>query len=212
MFTHLSQNIHKQRSFPVRYFWEYVNMMFNKPDQERIKTLGPDRACAEWVLRNGGKVTWSNGKQLADYNLLPPESQSVPKVVTIDGSESSISHYGFAHLSMYITNPYDVGIVFIKSCSICRILGGCTMLQRIILHDNKYIDDRAMKGLEYGKDTLEFVQVSKCYNVTDVGVKEIKLLTNLKTLVLFNLSGVSDLEECKQYLKSQMPNCKVLGN
>ncbi|OWR52031.1 ATP synthase H+ transporting [Danaus plexippus plexippus] len=163
-------------------------MMFNKPDQERIKTLGPDRACAEWVLRNGGKVTWSNGKQLADYNLLPPESQSVPKVVTIDGSESSISHYGFAHLS------------------------GCTMLQRIILHDNKYIDDRAMKGLEYGKDTLEFVQVSKCYNVTDVGVKEIKLLTKLKTLVLFNLSGVSDLEECKQYLKSQMPNCKVLGN
>ncbi|CAG9562745.1 unnamed protein product [Danaus chrysippus] len=101
MFTNLSKNVHKQRSFPVRYFWEYVNMMFNKPDEERIKTLGPDRACAEWVLRNGGKVTWSNGKQLADYNLLPPETQSVPKLVTIDGSESSISHYGFAHLSMY---------------------------------------------------------------------------------------------------------------
>lgn len=87
----------------VRYFWEYVNMMFNKPDPDRIKSLGPDRACAEWVLRNGGKVVWTDGKQLDDYNLLPPETQSVPKIVAIDGTDSSISHYGFPHLSMKIS-------------------------------------------------------------------------------------------------------------
>lgn len=74
-------------------------MMFNKPDPERIKNVGPDRACAEWVLRNGGKVVWSDGRKLDDYNLLPSDEQSVPKIVEIDGSESSISHYGFPHLS-----------------------------------------------------------------------------------------------------------------
>ncbi|XP_039754911.1 ATP synthase subunit s, mitochondrial [Pararge aegeria] len=171
----------------VRYFWEYVNMMFNKPDPERIKSLGPDRACAEWVLRNGGKVVWANGKKLDDYNLLPPETQSVPKIVVIDGTDSSISHYGFSHLS------------------------GCTKLEKIILHNNKYIDDRAMKGLSYGLATLSYVQVSECVNVGDQGLKEIKALNSLQTLILFNLSGVTDLEECKQYLQSQLPNCKILG-
>ncbi|XP_047531251.1 ATP synthase subunit s, mitochondrial [Vanessa atalanta] len=176
----------RSKAFPVRSFWEYVNMMFNKPDPERIKTLGPDRACAEWVLRNGGKIIWSDGKKLEDYNSLPPEEQSVPKIVTIDGSDSSISHYGFPHLS------------------------GCTMLEKIILHNNKYIDDRAMKGLSYGDATLKHAQVSECVNVTDVGLKDIKCLTKLNTLVLFNLSSVNNLDECKQYLQSQLPSCKIL--
>ncbi|XP_023938365.1 ATP synthase subunit s, mitochondrial isoform X2 [Bicyclus anynana] len=188
VFFNVQKNISIPKVQPVRHFWEYVNMMFNKPDPERIKLLGPDRACAEWVLRNGGKVVWSNGKVLEDYNLLPPESQSVPKVVVIDGTDSSISHYGFSHLS------------------------GCTKLEKIILHNNKYIDDRAMKGLSYGLATLTSVQVSECANVRDAGLKEIKALKNLQTLILFKLLSVSDLDECKQYLQSQLPKCKILGN
>ncbi|XP_050348268.1 ATP synthase subunit s, mitochondrial isoform X2 [Nymphalis io] len=183
-------NLHdnfRRKAIPVRSFWEYVNMMFNKPDPERIKTLGPDRACAEWVLRNGGKIIWSDGKKLEDYNSLPPEEQSVPKIVAIDGSDSSISHYGFPHLS------------------------GCTMLEKIILHNNKYIDDRAMKGLAYGDATLKYAQVSECVNVTDIGLKEIRVLTKLNTLVLFKLSSVNNLDDCKQYLQSQLPSCKILG-
>ncbi|XP_068633981.1 ATP synthase subunit s, mitochondrial isoform X2 [Battus philenor] len=132
-----------------RSFWEYVNMMFNKPDPERIKTVGPDRACAEWVLRNGGKVTWADD--------------------------------------------------------------GCTMLKKIILHENKYIDNRALKGLEYGKEALGFVQVSKCVNVTDSGLKELTALKNLETLILYDLISVKDLQGCKQYLSSELPKCKVLG-
>lgn len=90
------------RNNQVRTFWEYVNMMFNKPDPDRIQQVGPDRACAEWVLKNGGKVVWADGKKLADYNALPPEEQGVPKLLEIDGSDSSISHYGFSHLSEYL--------------------------------------------------------------------------------------------------------------
>ncbi|VVC94070.1 unnamed protein product [Leptidea sinapis] len=171
----------------VRYFWEYVNMMFNKPDPDRIKTVGPDRACAEWVLRNGGKVVWANGKALADYNSLPPDSEAVPKVAEIDGSESSISHYGFPHLD------------------------GCVELWKITLHDNKYIDDRAMKGLEHGKEALKHLQVSKCVNVTDEGLKDLISLSKLQTLVLYNLPSVNKLEECTQIIVNKLPNCKIIG-
>ncbi|XP_026318725.1 ATP synthase subunit s, mitochondrial [Hyposmocoma kahamanoa] len=171
----------------TRSFWEYVNMMFNKPDPARILLVGPDRACAEWVLRNGGKVVWTDGKRLEDYNNLPAEDVPVPKLKEIDGSDSSISHYGFAHLA------------------------GCTKLEKIILHNGNYIDDRALKGLSYGKDTLTYVQVTKCVDVHDSGIKELQALRKLQTLILYDLINVENLEACKQYLKSQLPNCDIQG-
>ncbi|XP_047990609.1 ATP synthase subunit s, mitochondrial [Leguminivora glycinivorella] len=171
----------------VRCFWEYVNMMFNKPDAERIKLVGPDRACAEWVLRNGGSVEWVGGQKLADYNLLPANDRPVPKLAVIDGTDSSISHYGFAHLI------------------------GCTKLYKIILHKSSYIDDRALKGLSHGKDSLTQVQVSDIDDVSDAGVKNLKDCHKLQNIVLFNLKNVNDMEECIQYLASQLPNCKIQG-
>lgn len=160
-------------------------MMFNKPDTDRIKKFGPDRACAEWVLRNGGKIVWVNGSTIRDYNLLPPESLGVPKVLEIDGSDSSISHYGFPHLM------------------------GCTKLTKITLHNDDYIDDRAIKGLAYGKSTLTHVQVSKCVNVTDAGLKEIKALRKLQHLVLYGLISVENMEECKLVIQAHLPKCKI---
>lgn len=69
-----------------------------------------------------------------------------------------------------------------------------------------------MKGLSYGMATLSHVQVSACANVLDQGVKDIQALKKLQTLVLFQLDSVSDLEECKRYLQSKLPKCKILGN
>lgn len=92
-----------------------------------------------------------------------------------------------------------------------HFVGGCTMLRKIILHKNKYIDDRAMKELSNGKETLLHVQVSECINVTDLGLKEVKELRNLETLVIYGLSGVKNFEECKKYLQALLPKCKILG-
>lgn len=68
-----------------------------------------------------------------------------------------------------------------------------------------------MKGLSYGKDTLTYVQVTKCVDVNDSGIKELQALRKLKTLVLYDLTNVDNLEDCKQYLKSQLPNCDIQG-
>lgn len=85
------------------------------------------------------------------------------------------------------------------------------MLSKIILHNNIYIDDRALKGLAFGRSTLTHVQVSKCNNVTDAGLKELKALGNLQNLVLFNLISVENLEECKKFLQMSLPKCKIQG-
>lgn len=107
----------------TRSFWEYVNMMFNKPDPARILLVGPDRACAEWVLRNGGKVVWTDGKRLEDYNNLPSEDVPVPKLKEIDGSDSSISHYGFPHLGK------NINLFHQRFSKILQILTGVKILQ-----------------------------------------------------------------------------------
>lgn len=96
-------------------------------------------------------------------------------------------------------------------CLYFILLGDCTQLWKIILHDNKYIDNRAMKELEHGKNTLTHVQVSQCINVSDAGLKELSNLTKLQTLVLFNLTSVTNLEDCIKQLHSSLPNCKIIG-
>lgn len=87
------------------------------------------------------------------------------------------------------------------------ILGGCTELKKIILHNSTYIDDRAMKGMAYGKDTLTHVQVSECKGVTDEGVKELHVLNKLESLVLFKLASVESIQSCKEYLTTYLPKC-----
>lgn len=68
-----------------------------------------------------------------------------------------------------------------------------------------------MKGLAHGQETLTYVQVSQCINVTDVGLKDINVLKKLKTLILFDLGSVEDVTSCMQYLKTQLPNCDIKG-
>lgn len=91
------------------------------------------------------------------------------------------------------------------------ISGGCKFLKKIILHNDYYIDDRAMKGLSYGKSTLLHVQVSKCPSVTDNGLKEIRVMDKLQTLVLFDLQNVSNMNECIKYLQTHLPKCNIKG-
>lgn len=85
------------------------------------------------------------------------------------------------------------------------------MLQKIILHKATYIDDRALRGLLHAKDTLTHLQISECAQVTDAGIKELKDLQKLHTLILYKLASVDNNEDCKQFLKSHIPKCNIMG-
>lgn len=70
-------------------------------DESRIKEVGPDRACAEWLLRCGAGVKWDKGpdEYLRDYNSLPAGNYRALKIGEIDATNSAIMHIGFPHFS-----------------------------------------------------------------------------------------------------------------
>lgn len=73
------------------------NFPCSRVDDKRIAEVGPDRACAEWLMRNGAFVKWTNDSEfLKDYNLLPPEGY-IRYIKEIDATDSSIMHYGFEY-------------------------------------------------------------------------------------------------------------------
>lgn len=171
-----------------RQLWEWVNMMFNKVDEGRRKEFGPDRTCAEWVLRNGGIIKWKGAAEyLRNYNELPLEGTRF-FVKEIDATDSSISHYGFKHFE------------------------GCKYIDKVILHQCGYIEDVALKYFTYLSDSLKHLQISSCRNVTCEGLYSLESLKNLNQLILHDLPYVKEQEKVFEMLKIKLPNCKIQFN
>ena len=84
----------------------HFNFLFIRPDRERIKVIGAERACAEWLLRCGGAVKWDKGARwLRDYNSLPSEGQKFfPHIqeVLLDGA--SVMDVGFEHFGEFYSS------------------------------------------------------------------------------------------------------------
>nr|CAD7567203.1 unnamed protein product [Timema californicum] len=77
-----------------------VMMMVMMVDSDRIKEVGPDRACAEWLMKNGAFVKWENESDfLKNYDCLPPEDDR-RHIVEVDATEASITYLGFAHFRL----------------------------------------------------------------------------------------------------------------
>ena len=71
-------------------------------DEERVRLAGPDRAAAEWVLRNGGAIKWTTtSNRLDDYNMLPTTQFENYKLEEIDLSGTDVIGLGFEHLSNF---------------------------------------------------------------------------------------------------------------
>ncbi|XP_066593177.1 ATP synthase subunit s, mitochondrial isoform X2 [Prorops nasuta] len=129
---------------PLFYWLTYI---FNRVDRERIKEVGPDRACAEWLLRNGAFVRWKNNDEyLKDYNVLIAE-QEQQFIEAVDATDSAISYIGFPHFQ------------------------NCKYIQEVKLINCLYIEDSAMKLLSILKESLTDLEVSKCDSVTEEGLK-----------------------------------------
>ncbi|XP_053696181.1 ATP synthase subunit s, mitochondrial [Sabethes cyaneus] len=168
-----------------RNFWGWVNMMFNRVDEKRLKVVGPDRLCAEWLLRNGAKVKFVNVPHVQQhYNLLPEESVRT-LVEELDGTESGIMHIGFDHLK------------------------GLKHLRKVKLHKCVYLQDQALAKLALVADTLEELEVSSCKNITDHGLLCLRELKKLKQLVTYELPYVKDLKSVETQLKQGLPECRL---
>lgn len=175
--THLIKN--------TRNFWHWINIIFNKVDEDRRKLFGPDRTCAEWLLRNGAAVKFrGNPEYLHDYNSLPLEGITL-YIQEVDATDSSIMHYGFPHFV------------------------GCKFIEKVIFDKCSYLEDLALHKLDPLQETLKYLQVSRCGNISENGLEGLKSLSKLQTLLLFDLQSVKDKKAAVESLKRKLPQCKI---
>ncbi|CAO1412901.1 unnamed protein product [Diamesa serratosioi] len=164
-------------------------MMFNKVDNDRLKSIGYNRSCVEWLLRNGACARLTSNSTIlhCDYNAIPPESTKF-FIKEIEAIDSGISGIGFPHLK------------------------GCVKLDRISLNNCTYIEDEALYQLEDCKASLKILEINGCKNITDDGVRSLAKLTNLQKLVLSNLPYVKDFKSLEKELKEALKECDITIN
>lgn len=168
-----------------KQLWEWINIMFNKVDEERLKLHGPDRTCAEWLLRNGASVKWQGSDVfLTNYNRLPPEGTKL-FIKEVDGTESSIKHYGFPHFD------------------------GCKYIDTLILNKCYHVEDKALEYLYLLEASLTYLQISSCRNISANGLLHLSKLRNLKKLILFDLPYVRNKQKTTSKLQEILPNCSI---
>lgn len=79
----------------------------------RIEAVGPDRACAEWLMRNGAYVRWHGQPTFVKhYNNLPlDEKDKTPYYIEeVDATDAAISHHGFPYFSRGFHNWHTFSI------------------------------------------------------------------------------------------------------
>lgn len=93
----------------INYILYVFVLCFTKSslDNNRIKEVGPNMACAEWLMKNGAQVRWKGCKEfVSHYDCLPHNNCASHYQFKIEqvyaGREASISHIGFLHFSTYL--------------------------------------------------------------------------------------------------------------
>ncbi|KAI4804094.1 hypothetical protein KUCAC02_025736, partial [Chaenocephalus aceratus] len=178
-----------QRESSRRHFWGWLNAVFNKVDYERIQTVGPDRAAAEWLLRCGAKVRFQGlDRWQHDYNALPTGPLGRFKIQGIDATESCIMYRGFDHLD------------------------GLQHLEEIKLNRCIYIEDTCLERLstiENLQQSLLRMEVVSCGNVTDKGLIALHKLRNLELLFLSDLPAIRDRKTTVSRLQTALPKLDI---
>lgn len=174
----------------IRHFYGWLNNIFNQVDVARIKDVGPDRACAEWLLRCGAVVKWKGKDNLVtDYNSLPVGNFRALKIESVDATDSAIMEAGFSHFK------------------------DLEFFHKLKLKNCIYLTDESMGHLVFNtKDRIEWLELSDNGNVTDAGVKHLRKLSKLKFLKLENLQGVRNPSEVLERLKKDLPCCEIVYN
>ncbi|CAO2586487.1 ATP synthase subunit s, mitochondrial [Lemmus lemmus] len=180
------------RSCDSRYFWEWLNTVFNKVDYERIRDVGPDRAASEWLLRCGAKVRYcGHQKWLQDYNNLPGGSMDRYKIQAIDATDSCIMDIGLEHME---------GLEHVEKITLCKC---------------HYIEDNCLQRLsqlEKLRKSLLEMEIIACGNVTDNGIIALRHFRNLRYLFLSDLPGVKDKDNLTQVFKTALPSLELKLN
>ncbi|KAL9918399.1 ATP synthase subunit s, mitochondrial [Glossina fuscipes fuscipes] len=167
-----------------RSVWGFVAIAFNRVDMDRLMKVGPNRLCAEWLLKNGGAIRTKGNPDilLKNYNLLPPESDKF-LIKVADATGSSIMKIGLQHFN------------------------GCKHIDTVIIHSCRHLEEDGLNDIVYLTQSLKVLQVSDCGNINDQGLMVIGKLKNLELLKIYHMPAVKNMENVKNQLQEMLPNC-----
>ncbi|UJR31520.1 hypothetical protein I4U23_019009 [Adineta vaga] len=169
-----------------RQFFSWLNIVWNRYDQKRVQEIGPDRACAEWLLRCSGSVRFKNCHSItADYNSIPTGASSQQKLEEIRAVKACITSDGFAYLK------------------------GLTDLKKVHLEKCDQVGDGTIVRLKQVKDTLESIALIDLPQITEDGVGNLTDLKNLKQIDLARLPGIRNRDGIIKLLNNELPECTV---
>lgn len=170
----------------IRPFWHFVYFAFNRVDVQRLAEVGPDRCCAEWILRNGGAIGLVDrpNSLITNYNSLPSAKCANPfHLHTIVADDIGLLSIGFDHLN------------------------GCEHLQSVKLVKCEHIQDDAMHKLDAVKASLRDLEIRRCANISREGLLRLGELKELQQLTVADMRLVPDLEELESVLREDLPMC-----
>jgi len=79
--------------------------LFARPDPDRIKEVGPNRACAEWLLRCGATFKWKGFDRFqTDYHALPASDFRSFVIEEVEAVEAGIMRVGFEHFGTILSD------------------------------------------------------------------------------------------------------------
>lgn len=185
----LAQTLHTTNpNSIISSLWMRLLGVINQVYTYRIKEVGPDRACAEWLVKNGGAVRWvgsSSNSIEKDFNRLP---QNVGlKIEEIICDDAVVLPNGFGYLA------------------------GLKDVKKFTLHKCRFSSDSMLSSLSHHlADSLEHLQISACPRITQTGLDELQHLKKLQTLLLFDLKCIEDKAACVEQLKQKLPSkCQI---
>lgn len=75
-------------------------LLFDRYDPKRVKEVGPNRACAEWLVKCGAHIKFKNwGSYTNDYNKLPPGAFEAYQIEEVKAVDACIMAPGFEYFS-----------------------------------------------------------------------------------------------------------------
>lgn len=186
-------------------FINYLTNTFNDMDYDRLRDVGSDRLCAEWILKNGGRV------RLLDHKP-PPPSENDPKPAADPQPEPSTFFVDYNDLPQPDTQPIRVKEIDASDSTItpigCRHLRNCHHIDRIVLHNCRRLSD--VNRLRYVADSLRVLQISEC-PIGDEALMALAQLRRLQLLVCSRLAAVRDMNAVREHLKRQLPSdCELM--
>ncbi|EDV21752.1 uncharacterized protein TRIADDRAFT_59792 [Trichoplax adhaerens] len=176
-----------QSAISHRLFYSWLNYVFNRVDENRIKDVGPDRVAAEWVLRCGGSVKFANKKWLSDYNSLSDGPRASFMLEHIDLNETTITDEGLRHVTF---------LKYLKSINLCT----CHNVTDIGMHHISSLQESLIK-----------LNLNGCSSVTNAGLLSLRELKLLEELDIRNMMSVKDEELVIAELKANLSVCEILS-